>query len=85
MITPSPNTRSIVSHDGAVILDISNNAMTTLNSIGAYIWERLARGLLAEAIITELVRDTGADETRISRDVIEFIEQLNSKHLVRTS
>jgi len=82
MITVTPKIRSIVDHDGAVILDASRNTMTTLDSTGGYIWERLQRGLQLDAIIAELARDTGADKLVIARDVEEFMEQLKSKHLV---
>jgi len=35
MITVAPHIRSIVDHDGAVILDAPRNSMTTLDSPGA--------------------------------------------------
>ena len=82
MITVTPNLKSIVDHDGAVILDISRNSMTTLDTIGAYVWERLGRGLTVDAIVAELAQDTGADREMLARDVDEFMEQLKSRHLV---
>jgi|HubBroStandDraft_3_1064219.scaffolds.fasta_scaffold1469875_1 hypothetical protein len=85
MITTPGHLRSVVDHDGAVILDIPRNAMTSLNSTGAYVWKRLQRGLQVEAIVAELVHDTGCDESIVSRDVEEFMEQLKSKHLVNLS
>jgi len=74
--------RSIVDHDGAVILDVPRNSMTTLNSTGAYIWERLQRGLPVDAIVAELAHDTGTEESVVSKDVGEFMKQLKSKHLL---
>jgi Coenzyme PQQ synthesis protein D (PqqD) len=85
MVTVPPHIRSIVDHDGAVILDKSRNAMTTLDSAGGYIWDRLQRGLQVDAIVAELVRDTGTDESVVARDVAEFMEELKSKHLVSLS
>ena len=82
MIAVTPNLRSIVDHDGAVILDIPNNAMSTLNSTGAYIWQRLQRGLLLNEIVSELARETGADEDLVAADVDEFMTQLKSTRLV---
>jgi hypothetical protein len=84
MVTVTSNVRSIVDHDGAVILDIPRNAMITLDATGAYVWERLQRGLQIDAIVAELVRDTGADEVMIARDVDAFMDQLKSRHLVTT-
>jgi hypothetical protein len=85
MIRVAPHVRSIVDHDGAVILDIPRNSMTTLDSAGAYIWERLQRGLQVDSIIAELAHDTGTDESIVAKDVEEFMEQLKSKHLVSLS
>jgi hypothetical protein len=85
MITVPPHIRSIVDHDGAVILDIPRNAMATLDSTGAYIWGRLEQGFQVDAIVAELARDTGEDELMVAKDVEEFMEQLKSKHLVRIS
>jgi hypothetical protein len=85
MITVNPNLRSIVDHDGAVILDIPRNTMTTLDATGAYVWQRLERGLRIDAIVAELARDTGADTGVIAKDVADFMEQLQGKHLVSFS
>ena len=82
MITVAPQIRSIVDRDGAVILDIPRNAMTALDSTGAYVWARLVRGMQVDAIVAELARDTGADESMIARDVDEFMQDLKSKHLL---
>jgi hypothetical protein len=82
MIIVAPHIRSIVDHDGAVILDIPRNAMTTLDCTGAYVWERLQRGMQIKAIVAELARDTGADESMIAKDVDEFMQKLKSKHLL---
>jgi hypothetical protein len=82
MVTVTPNLKSIVDHDGAVILDISRNSMTTLDTIGAYVWERLRKGLSVDAIVAELAQDTGADLEMVAKDVDEFMEQLKSRHLV---
>ena len=85
MVVMPPHLRSIVDHDGAVILDGARNAMTTLDAGGAYIWERLQRGLEVDAIIAELTNDTGAEESVVANDVREFMEQLKSRHLVKIS
>jgi hypothetical protein len=84
MIMIPKNIRSIVDHDGAVILDIPNNTMTMLDSTGAYVWRKLQSGLQIDAIIAELVRDTGADAVMIARDVAAFMDQLKSRHLATT-
>jgi len=85
MVEIVPHIRSIVNHDGAVILDIPRNAMTTLDCTGAYVWGCLQRGMQVDAIAAELARDTGADQSMVAKDVEEFMEQLRSKHLVNVS
>ena len=81
MPAPAAHLRSIIDHDGAVILDIEHDAMLTLNSTGGYVWEKLKQGKLIDEIISELAKDTNTDPTTVDRDVHVFIDQLKSKHL----
>ena len=82
MVAVAQNLRSIVDHDGGVILDIPHDTLTSLNAIGAYVWRRLEEGQRVDAIVTELARDTGADSTVVARDVDEFLEHLKTRHLI---
>jgi Coenzyme PQQ synthesis protein D (PqqD) len=82
MLSSPEHLRTAVDHDGAVILDIPANEMTTLNPTGAYIWERLQQGKAPADITAELARETGADETTVADDVQTFIETLLSKRLL---
>jgi len=83
MQTTATHLRSVVDQDGAVILDVQHDRMLTLNSTGAYIWQRLQQGKLIDEIIRELAQDSGVDVNVVNRDVHDFLEQLKSKHLVR--
>jgi hypothetical protein len=82
-VTPA-HLRSIVDHDGAVILDILGNRMTTLNTTGAYIWARLQEGRTTDSIVAELARETGEEPQLVETDVLEFIEQLKGKRLLNS-
>jgi hypothetical protein len=82
MTTPATHIRSIIDHDGAVILDIDRNAMLTLNSTGGYVWEKLKQGKLVDDIVCDLANETGTDIAMVDRDVRAFINQLKSKHLL---
>ena len=82
MVAVAPHLRSVVDHDGAVILDIERDAMLTLNSTGGYVWERLRQGKLIDEIICELAAETAADPIAVDRDVRAFLEDLKSKHLL---
>jgi hypothetical protein len=84
MPAPAAHLRSIIDHDGAVILDIEHDAMLTLNSTGGYVWEKLKQGKLIDEIISELASETGADLVTVDRDVRAFIDELKSKHLFTT-
>jgi hypothetical protein len=81
MTSTLPHLRSIVDHDGGVILDIPQNTISTLNSTGAYVWERLERGMAIDAIVSELALETGTDPAIVHRDVEIFLDDLKSKHL----
>ena len=79
---PTPNLRAIANDDGAVILDIEHDSISTLNPTGAYVWQRLARGESLETIIANLASDTGEDLLLVDRDVREFVDDLKQRHLL---
>jgi hypothetical protein len=81
MATIAPQIRSIVDHDGAVILDIERGTMLTLNSTGSYVWARLGQGKPIDEIIGELANETGSDPVAVDCDVRAFLDELKSKHL----
>lgn len=85
MLTITPTIRSVVDHDGAIILDISRNTLTTLNSTGAYVWQRLQRGMAIDDIVADLTRQAGVDEAVVATDLLAFLEDLNAKHLLTAS
>lgn len=81
MTTGSIQLHTVVDQDGAAILDIEHGLISTLNSTGAYVWQRLERGEPIETIIVNLARETGEDRLVVARDVREFTETLKSHHL----
>ena len=82
MPAPAAHLRSIIDHDGAVILDIEHDAMLTLNSTGGYVWEKLKQGKLIDEIVCELASETGVDPATVELDVHAFLDELKSKHLL---
>ena len=74
--------RSLVTPDGATILDAKQNLVITLNAMGGYIWARLQDGKSVDSIVQDLAKDTGTDATVVEYDVREFIEDLIRTHLV---
>jgi hypothetical protein len=81
MTTFRSSLRSVVGHDGAVILDIERDSMLTLNPTGSYVWQRLQQGKQLDEIIRDLASETGADPVTIDRDVHAFFDELDSRRL----
>ena len=84
MADSSSKLRTVINPDGAAILDIPRNQITTLNSTGGFIWERLQQGLPVEQIVDALARESNTDPLIVEKDVNTFLEQLQSKHLLRS-
>ncbi len=82
MAVENPHLRSVVDQNGAVILDIERGLISTLNPIGAYVWQGLQRGESLETIIVTLARETGEEPLTVERDVREFVEDLKQKRLL---
>ena len=82
MVSRSSNLRAIVSPDGAAILDIEHDSISTLNPTGAYVWQGLQRRESVETIIANLARDTGEDPLLVEGDVRDFIRELQQKQLL---
>lgn len=74
--------RSIVTAEGAMILDIEADELTTLNTTGGYVWARLRKGATVAEVVADLAKDTGQDESAISKDVHEFVQQLRERRLI---
>ena len=74
--------RSLVTSDGAMVLNIAADEISTLNEDGGYVWERLRNGATVEQIVADLAQETGQDVTVVASDVKEFLEQLAEKSLV---
>jgi hypothetical protein len=82
MMPPSSNLRAVVNHDGAAILDIEHNSISTLNPTGSFVWQGLQRGESIAVIIANLVGETGEDPVVVGRDVKSFVLELREKHLL---
>lgn len=82
MFSSNTHLRSVVDQDGAVVLDMERDTMSTLNPAGGYVWEGLQQGKAVDNIISDLARETATDIVIVDRDVRGFIEELRSKHLL---
>jgi 6-phosphogluconate dehydrogenase (decarboxylating) len=82
MSSSSTHLRAVVNQDGAAILDVTRNQITTLNSTGGLIWDMLRHGRTVEEAIQDLAAETNADPAVVEPGVREFVEQLKSEHLL---
>jgi hypothetical protein len=81
MVAMPDHLRSIVDHDGAVILDIKRDQFFSMNPVGSYIWERLLKGEGLDQIARELAEETGTEISIVMADVNDFVADLKSKLL----
>jgi 6-phosphogluconate dehydrogenase (decarboxylating) len=74
--------RTVANQDGAAVLDVSRNQITTMNSTGSFVWDRLLQGRTVEQVIEELATESNTDSVVVERGVRTFLEQLKSEHLL---
>jgi hypothetical protein len=82
MFSSPTHLRTAVNWDGAAILDVPRNQITTLNSTGGFIWDRLQQGWKVEQAIQDLAAESNTDPAIVERGVRAFLEQLKSEHLL---
>ena len=82
MSSTSTHLRTVVNQDGAAILDVGRNQITTLNSTGGFIWDRLRQGRTVEEAIQDLAIEANTDPALVEHGVRAFVEQLKSEHLL---
>jgi len=76
--------RSTHERDGAVVLDIHQGQMFTLNIVGSKILGMLERGWPETKIVEEISREFGIRSDIVERDVREFIECLEKHKLLQS-
>lgn len=81
MTTVCSHIRSLVTPEGAVILDSKENVVITIDAIGGYIWAKLQAGVPVDKIVQDLACETGADVLTVERDVQEFLDNLTKRNL----
>lgn len=74
--------KSVVSPDGAVLLDTRAGRLVGLNPTGAAIWERLRVGASPEQIAGELAARYHVGRDRARADVLDVISALLDRGLL---
>jgi hypothetical protein len=81
----SENVRAATGEDGIVLLDIGQGQMFTINPVGSRIWHQLKDGRSLEEIAEGLATDFGIAREQARSDTDEFVKQLETRQLIRTS
>lgn len=78
----SSHLRTIRNSDGAVVLDLRQGRITTLNSTGAFVWDALEDGDEVATIAANLARETGMQVDALESDLREFTGALRERQLL---
>jgi coenzyme PQQ synthesis protein D (PqqD) len=79
---PASRVRTVLNHDGAVMLDIEHGLMLGANPLGARIWQMLANGQSRDQIVSLISSDYHVDPAVVGQDVDDFVASLAQHHLV---
>ena len=79
------NLRTLITQDGAIVTDIDQGLMFGLNPIGSMIWQQLTDGRSLEEITDRLTAEFAIPHQQAVVDVNEFLQQLESQHLLSSS
>jgi hypothetical protein len=82
-IVIAPGVRETASEDGAVLLDIEQGICFSLNPVGLKIWELLKTHHSVDEIADDLAQDFPVSRSQLHSDVVEFIQSLEAKRLIR--
>ena len=78
----SSHLRTIRNSDGAVVLDLRQGRITTLNSTGAFVWDALEAGDEVATIAANLARETAMLVDALESDLREFTGALRERQLL---
>jgi len=78
----SEHVRSTHNRDGAVVLDIRHGEMFRLNLVGSRMLELLKEGCTNAQIADAVSREFGVTHETVTKDLREFLAQLEKHHLL---
>ena len=74
--------RTTSNQDGAVLLDVSQGLVFSLNPVGTIIWQHLSDGRAHEEIADRLVGEFGIERDQALNDLKVFLQQLEQRRLM---
>ena len=78
----SSSLRSTHGQDGAIVLDVAQGQMFTLNLVGSKILELMEKGSDEAQIVTAICNDFNADRDAVATDVRDFLASLKRHKLI---
>jgi len=78
----SKNVRTTITQDGAVLMNIEEGSMLTLNPTGSIIWQQIGEGRAPAQIAAHLAAEFRISQEQACADVNEFLEQLKAQRLI---
>jgi hypothetical protein len=82
MYRVSDTVRSTHNQEGAIVLDVQQGQMFSLNFVGSRILELLKSGYTELGIVDEIGREFGVRRDLAENDVREFLQTLKERQLV---
>ena len=81
----APSVRETASEDGAALLDIEQGICFSLNPVGLKIWGLVKTHHSVDEIVDELAQAFPVSRSQLLSDVVEFMQSLEAKRLIRRS
>ena len=78
----SPNIRSMVGQEGAVLRNVKTGTTFGLNPVGAEMWKMLQQGIPVNEIVVRISVLYDAPEAKIESDLRAFIQKLQNSDLI---
>ena len=79
---PAPSVRASISRDGAVLMDVRQGIVFSLNLTGSKVWSQLAEGRSVEDIADNLRKEYDITREQALADTQDLIRHLEEKHLL---
>lgn len=68
-----------------VMMSVENNEYYGLNKVGSRIWQIIETPTAVERIIDIMMKEYKIDRSTCTADVMEYLNELESKNLIRVS
>ncbi len=81
-ISPSRDVRATHSPDGAVLIDVRQGIIFSLNTTGSIVWMRLERGEAPDEIAGQLSDEFGVSQDQALQDILALIRTLEDRQLL---